>query len=326
MLRSRVTYRLRGREQTSSEEHEHVAQRVNRRTWQPYVDRLLGLFDEVVPDLHRLLDASGIRRNTINDDGGIYVVTASERVWGPETPEVSMLLMDLKPRWSAWEESLRALFPHPTHAVTKQLDEALLVPQAWIERKTYTDYFKVPVTEAHGHKVLDECAQKVHALKTLLQADSGTVVAVPDTSALLDEPDVAAYASQLATTAYEVLLVPTVLGELDLMKRAGRTHDIQNAAKAVVRRLKNLRDKGDPLKGVAVTKTISARFPMEHPKAAWTALPDWLDLDLPDDRIVAAALTIQRSRPADVVVVVTSDLNMQNKAAALGLPYVEPVP
>ena len=45
---------------------------------------------------------------------------------------------------------------------------------------------------------------------------------------------------------------------------------------------------------------------------------------VPDDRIVAAALRLQSDHPAGVVVLVTADLNLQNKAAAAGLPYAEP--
>jgi len=39
---------------------------------------------------------------------------------------------------------------------------------------------------------------------------------------------------------------------------------------------------------------------------------------------MAAALRLQSDYPAGVVILVTTDINLQNKVDAVGLPYVEP--
>ena len=50
----------------------------------------------------------------------------------------------------------------------------------------------------------------------------------------------------------------------------------------------------------------------------------WLDPSNNDDRIIANALELQRTYPSDKVVLVTGDINLQNKAELAKLPYAEP--
>jgi hypothetical protein len=115
-----------------------------------------------------------------------------------------------------------------------------------------------------------------------------------------------------------------VLSELDDLKDRGRTQDLRNQAQAVVRRLKGLRDKGNLAVGVKLTKTITVRA--EAHEVDVRGVLDWLDPAVPDDRVLAAALRLQSDHPAGSVVLVTSDLNLQNKADAVGLPYMETPP
>jgi predicted ribonuclease YlaK len=88
--------------------------------------------------------------------------------------------------------------------------------------------------------------------------------------------------------------------------------------------LKGLRDRGDVRSGARITKSVSVVFEIAEPR--FDDLPAWLDPTVPDDRLVASALLLQASEPSNKVVLVTSDLNLQNKAAALGLPHIEPPP
>jgi hypothetical protein len=53
-------------------------------------------------------------------------------------------------------------------------------------------------------------------------------------------------------------------------------------------------------------------------------LPSWLDLDVPDDRFVASALLNQSAHPGSTVYAVTSDINLQTKLVAIGLPFIDP--
>jgi predicted ribonuclease YlaK len=64
---------------------------------------------------------------------------------------------------------------------------------------------------------------------------------------------------------------------------------------------------------------------LEHREVDARSVLQWLDPDVPDDRIIAAALRLQSNHPAGLVILlVTTDINLQNKADAVGLPYAEP--
>jgi hypothetical protein len=62
----------------------------------------------------------------------------------------------------------------------------------------------------------------------------------------------------------------------------------------------------------------------EHVEPRDEGLPDWLDLSVPDDRLVASTLLLQSAHPGSAVFVGTSDLNLQTKRAAVSLTFVEP--
>jgi predicted ribonuclease YlaK len=53
-------------------------------------------------------------------------------------------------------------------------------------------------------------------------------------------------------------------------------------------------------------------------------LPLWLDPANKDDRIIASALEIQRGNPLTTVVLVSGDINLQNKAEMAFLSCAEP--
>lgn len=144
--------------------------------------------------------------------------------------------------------------------------------------------------------------------------------AVPDTSVLLRDPDVAVYGAQIGRTAYSVVLLPSVLSELDDLKDRGRTPEVREAAERAVRRLKGLSDRGDLRAGVTVQGNVSLR--VEHRDNDPREMLPWLDPTVPDDRLLGDALHLQAREPS--VVLVTTDFNLQTKAAAAGAPFVEP--
>jgi predicted ribonuclease YlaK len=163
--------------------------------------------------------------------------------------------------------------------------------------------------------------QALRDARGLLPDDPIHVRVAVDTNALIDCPDLTVYTEQLGTR-YRVHVLPVVLRELDNLKRAGRVPELREAARVANRRLKGLRDNGDVRAGVRVSGDISAVF--EHVEPRSEGLPGWLDLTVPDDRLVASALLLQSAHPGSAVFVATSDLNLQTKLAAVSLPFIEP--
>ena len=146
---------------------------------------------------------------------------------------------------------------------------------------------------------------------------------MPDTNALIANPDLATYSRAVGDASFEVVLLPAVFSELDKLKDRGGK-DVARKAQAFIRRVKGLRDKGRLPDGVALTRSITVRA--QSREVDPSDVLEWLDPTVMDDRILGAALRFQAEHPHGRVVLVTSDLNLQNKADAVGLPYEQTPP
>lgn len=222
--------------------------------------------------------------------------------------------MELLGRVREWEPLFRPLFPHPTPEVTERLDGSLALLQRWLERPRDTI---VPTSIDKAVDKAKAAGAMLRKLGKLLPDDTWAVRVAVDTNMLLDDPDVA-ICTPLLGKRYMVHLLPVVLRELDDHKLAGRSPDIRDAAKKADRRLKGMRTNGNVLRGVRVAGDVHAVF--EHIEPKGDGLPNWLDLDVPDDRFVASALLLQSQHPGSAVYVATRDINLQTKPAAVGLP------
>lgn len=112
------------------------------------------------------------------------------------------------------------------------------------------------------------------------------------------------------------IVVPLkVLEEIDKHKK--RQDSVGSQARAIIRKLDELRAKGSLLKGARIEKGLGiVRVSSYNP----LCLPDDLDLEDPDNQIIATALSEQQASPKTrKVVVVSRDINMRVKCDALGL-------
>ncbi len=290
-----------------------------------YLERLRSELGEIRADTDALLDASTIRGvNPNRPDAGVVFLGAADWGWGPSDPTLSAAQMHLTARYQAWFDRFQLLFPHPTPEVASEITSVDEFVRRWAERPGTWDH-SIPRTIDDAKQVV---AEQFDVFDRLLEiaahAGSETLRLVPDTNALIRNPDLASYARSAPSPTFTIHLVPTVLAELDNLKDRGRTQDLRDQAQGVVRRLKGLRDKGNLASGVKLTKTITVQT--EAREVDVRAVLDWLDPTVPDDRLLAAALRLQSDHPSGAVLLVTSDLNLQNKADAVGLPYIETPP
>ncbi|MCM2517953.1 PIN domain-containing protein [Streptomyces griseoincarnatus] len=287
-----------------------------------YTERLVEQLDAIERDHLAVLEASEIQYVNPNQPGdSLIILGAADWGWAPSGPALESQRMDLLRRLRDWEPRFRLLFPHPTPEAAKKLKESLEHLERWLVREgTWSDW-SVPQHKPEAVKLLQASVQQLRSLTDLLPTDPWPVRLVIDTNALIDNPDLAAYTGQIGSR-YMAHLLPVVLRELDDMKRAGRTDPLRDAAKKADRRLKGLRTNGDVTRGVRVAGDVHAVFEHIEPKA--DALPDWLDLTVPDDRFVASTLLLQSRHPGSAWYVATSDINLQTKLSAVALPFIEP--
>lgn len=264
--------------------------------------------------------SSAIRNVDPNSPGsGVAFIGFAQWGWSPSDTNLEAARMALPKRLRDFRPRFELLFAHPTPELAERLRIALDQLERWLLRPDGDHGVPPTIDMATGQ--VHRAVEVLRSARHLLPTDPVAIRLVVDTNTLVDCPDLTVYAAQLGDD-YRVHLLPTVLGEIDDLKRCGRTAELREAAKAASRRIKGLRTGGDVRVGVRVAGDISAVFEHAEPRA--DGLPDWLDLSVPDDRTVASSLVLQSAHPGSAVYVATNDLNMQTKLAAVGLPHVEP--
>ncbi|MEV6867457.1 PIN domain-containing protein [Streptosporangium subroseum] len=285
-----------------------------------YLDRLLADLDEIHASYNDILSASAIinidpNRNASSD---VFFVGAAEWGWATSDAVLEASRMKLLRHVRDWEPRFRLLFPHPTPTVSERLDEHIGRLEQWLVRN-HREH-GVPSTVDKATETIGADVKGLRALAELLPPDEYAVRLTVDTNTLIDNPDLAAHVPTLGRR-YMAHLLPVVLREVDDLKRAGKNEQLRDAAKRAERRLKGLRTNGDIRSGVRVAGDVYAVF--EHIEPRNDKLPSWLDLTVPDDRFVASSLLLQSAHPGSALYVATSDINLQTKLSAIGLPFIE---
>jgi len=166
-----------------------------------------------------------------------------------------------------------------------------------------------------------DMAEPLFAALRSLGTSSGQVLVVPDTNVLIRSQDITTYGAVLGESAYRVLLVPGVLGELDAHKINHKVPAVRERARKACDRIKGWRNQGDLAKGVRVQGDVWAQVEGREPDFAKTL--SWLRSDVIDDQIMATILEVQRRRPTDRVILLTGDVLMLAKADAASVPTAD---
>ncbi|MFC8247556.1 PIN domain-containing protein [Streptomyces chartreusis] len=286
-----------------------------------YVDQLLSELSDIETAYTSILDNSQVRARQM--DLGAVQILGHPWAWVPSTPETEASRMELLRQVRDWTPRFRLLFPHPTPAVKRSMDDGVQLLEDWLVREGRVKD-GAPRDISGAVTRVRETAAALRELVQLLPRDAWPVRVVVDTNAVMDDPDVTVYQKAVDSPRYMVHLLPVVLREIDDLKRSHNRPERREAAKKADRRLKAMRDNGDVLKGARVAGDVYVVFEHIEPRA--DGLPSWLDLDVPDDRFIASALLLQSAHPGSKLYAATSDINLQTKLAAVGLPYVEGPP
>ena len=171
-------------------------------------------------------------------------------------------------------------------------------------------------------KAVQALKMQCKLLNRLYDPFEGEVIFVPDTNALIYNPNLESW-TFLEYPKFSVFLLPTVLSELDLLKINHRNDEVRNKSESLIRRIKEYRRRGKLTTGVTVVKgRIKIQSIAIEPDMN-ASLP-WLDPDNKDDRILAGVIEVMRARPRSIVKAVSRDINFQNKAEFANIPFEEP--
>ena len=235
--------------------------------------------------------------------------------------------MKLVPRFDTWFSRFEPLFADAPAELQTQIKEVHGEIREWLARDGTTgSQWNVPRNIEAARELLRERFATLAAFLDVLAPDGAPpeTFAVPDTSAIIDAPNLETYPSALGVAELEIVLVPGLLAELDALKDQGKNQEIRQKARSAGNAIKDLRRGGSLVEGVVLRPGLRLiSWPLEP---TFARLPAGLDPTIPDDRILGSALELQREHPASSVVLVTGDINLQTKAELAGLPFVEPPP
>lgn len=287
-----------------------------------YAHNILAELDAIAKSYVEVLAASSIKYVNPNRPGNrVIFVGAEDWGWCESNDALEAARMALLGRLRDWIPRFRLLFQHPLPTVTQRLLDNIGLLESWLVRSDSWGLGPtIPATIDEAQQKIAGAIDDLRGLVDLLPPDDYPTRLILDTNALIDNPDLTVYAAALGSK-YMVHLLPVVLHEIDEQKRAGRHQDIRDAAKRAETRLKGIRSNGNIREGIRVAGEIFAKFEYKEPPS--DDVPQWLDLTVPDDRLVASSLVLQSLHPGSAFYVCTSDINLQNKLAAVGLPFIE---
>lgn len=159
-------------------------------------------------------------------------------------------------------------------------------------------------------------------LDNIYNQSSGRILYVPDTNALLTNPRIEQWRFA-DVSEFEIILTPTVLSELDKLKITYKVESVREKAEGLIRQIKGYRGRGKLNDGVPLVNGISTLKSIAV-EPNFNKTLSWLDSSSDDDRILASFIEVMKIYPNSPIIIVTNDINMQNKAEFAGIPFVEP--
>ena len=159
-------------------------------------------------------------------------------------------------------------------------------------------------------------------LNTLFVKGNQIPLFIPDTNALYANTEPENWNFDDASK-FEIIITPSVLKDLDRHKIEHRNEEIRNKAIKLINKIKEFRRRGKLTEGVNVTKDkIVLRTVATEPD--FSKALKWLDHNNDDDRLIAEILEIMKQNCDRPVLIVTADINLQNKCEFVDLPFLEP--
>jgi len=161
-------------------------------------------------------------------------------------------------------------------------------------------------------------------LEWLIDLGKKEIIIIPDTNALIINQRIESYGELIGDVEkWTVIIIPTVLKELDELKIKNVSNEFKDKVKKVINYIKGLRVQGDVINGVQLFNT-KVTFKLQAIEPDMNKTLPWLNENNNDDRIIAACFDMQIKNPASCIILMTADLNLQTKAQMARLPFIDP--
>lgn len=265
-----------------------------------------------------LSEFSGVHPITSPDDPFIFISVSGNYAWNSLPPAGKQVQIHLLKEINGFVELVRSLTRTMPEAGREKLLHLLEDIRAAVEQDTLT-WWKTKNEAIAGFQKLTD--QVVAVIVEHYGSPLHTVLAIPDTNALLINPDIEHWYFE-GVDHFEFILTPALLSELDKHKINHKNPDIREKAHKLIRKFKEYRRRGPLHQSIVVVNgRISLRSIACEPNMSQAL--SWFDPTNTDDRFLATALEIMADNLAASVFIVTSDINMQNKAEMALIPFQE---
>jgi hypothetical protein len=246
-------------------------------------------------------------------------VSMGYSIWKALSPEGTRAQAAALSRYQAFAAIIRVLLVGQPQKVLKEFDDKNQVILTAIQQNSWPQGATPQDVLAKVNQALDV---QLALITNLFDGSGGEAVVVPDTNALLFNPNLEDWAFD-GISRFTVILLPTMLKELDALKMNHRVEDVRKKAEGLITRIKGYRGRGQLNEGVPLRKGISTLRGWGTEPNMSDSLP-WLDPANDDDRLLASFLEVMRKFPHSVVILVTRDINLQNKAELAQVCFLEP--
>jgi hypothetical protein len=251
----------------------------------------------IVPILEELQGHCMIRR--WNRPGSYILSGGADFCWVELPSEARPIQARVLEEYRRLHDVLQALLcgqPDDTLRELKQANEVVLgviKQEGWLHHATADEAF-LEATEA--------LETAVGLISRLYSAEEDTIILVPDTNTLLYNPDLDSW-DLYEGRQYRLVLLPTVLAELDKHKINHRNESVRKCSERLIRQIKEYRRRGSLIDGVTLRTGKSVIQTVAIEPDLSKSLP-WLDASNEDDRLLAAMIEVIRRNPRAYCVLV----------------------
>jgi len=274
------------------------------------VVKIRASLERISDELSSLIKEVPIKRRSRSRSG--IVIIAPDHYWDQLSPEQKNTQIHLKRKYDQISEVLNTLLHNAPKDIARELLDADKRYRTWLE---FESNWSLKGNSEQNEQKFKEDTDAVYKIVSILSSGKDDdFIVIPDTNSILSNPDPVNYRSLIDAGGFNFLLLPTILKELDELKILHRNPDVREKAKKCITRIKGWRSQGSLQEGVIVHSNI--RITAAHQEPDMNNTLSWLDRESSDDRIIASVLAVQASHPNSKVLLVTGDINLQNKADA----------
>lgn len=272
-------------------------------------------------DLIKLLEVFLLEHSNLSflnpPDSGIFDL-AGDHSWNKLDQEGKQLQSKLREKYSIYYSILKEILKNQPQVSPESLEASNDIINTAIEQNKNT-WDKNP-QEVYG-RICYAFATMFQQAENLFSF-TNKVLLIPDTNALLNNPNIEAW-KFFEFPCFSIILTPTVLSVLDYHRINNKNENLKNRSVTLINKIKEYRKRGRLVDGVPVANNGNYLQTLALEPKVDESLP-WFDESNKDDRLLASILEIMRQNSKSRVFLVTSDINLQNKAEYSMIPFIEP--